>query len=142
MPLNTTPEYRALHDAIQRCHNPDHPNYRLYGARGIHVCDAWRPPRGFSAFIAHIGRRPAKHMSLDRIDNNGNYEPGNVRWATPHQQLANKRTTRMLTYCGHTMCLSAWCRLLGFPHNMIHRRLKAGWSVERAIETPSRKGSK
>lgn len=138
---NATPEYCALRNAIRRCHDPDHPRYPLYGARGIRVCDAWRAPGGFRAFFDHLGPRPAKGMSLERKDNNGNYEPGNVRWATQTEQLANKRTNRKLTYHGHTMNLSKWSRLLGFRQNLLTRRLKAGWSAERAIETPSQKSA-
>jgi hypothetical protein len=87
-------EYTAWQDMKRRCFNPDAPNYRLYGARGITVCAEWVD--NFPAFFAHIGPAPeGKRMSVDRIDNDGNYEPGNVRWATPSQQLRNRRPYKM-----------------------------------------------
>lgn len=87
------PEFQALADAIQRCHNERHRAYRLYGARGIAVCDEWRGRGGFARFLAHIGPRP-DGCSLDRINNSRGYEPGNVRWATPLEQAQNTRVFR------------------------------------------------
>lgn len=75
---------------LQRCDNAKNCNYRYYGARGITVCERWR---SFENFIADMGERP-HGMTLDRVDNNGNYEPANCRWATRAQQTANRRTTR------------------------------------------------
>lgn len=83
------PEYTCWKAAIHRCHDPRSDSYRHYGARGIAVCDEWRAD--FNAFLNHIGPRPSLKHTLDRIDPNGNYEPGNVRWATTKQQLANRR---------------------------------------------------
>lgn len=74
---------------IQRCTNPKETGYRHYGGRGIHVCDVWLSD--FEAFFEHVGPRPSKDLSLDRIDVDGNYEPGNVRWATRREQALNKR---------------------------------------------------
>lgn len=84
-------EWKAWTAAKQRCFNKNHPNYHHYGGRGITMCDEW--VRDFSAFYVHVGPAPehTKRMSVDRIDNNGNYEPGNVRWATPSEQLANRK---------------------------------------------------
>lgn len=87
-----SPEYAAWNAAIHRCHNPQTGNYADYGGRGISVCDAWR--ESYAAFLSHIGRRPSSRHSLDRIDNDGHYEPGNVRWATKKQQLGNRRNSR------------------------------------------------
>lgn len=72
-----------------RCYRPTYEHYKDYGGRGITVCDQWRD--SFVTFYAHIGQKPSSKMSLDRIDNNGNYEPGNVRWATKSQQRRNQR---------------------------------------------------
>ncbi len=84
-----TPEYRAWVDLIARCENPKHPRFADYGGRGVLVCPRWRS--SFAAFLADIGPRPAPRLSIDRIDNDGNYEPGNCRWATTKVQAANKR---------------------------------------------------
>lgn len=75
---------------VMRCTNPNNNRYYLYGARGITVCDGWRI---FENFLADMGKRPAG-KTLDRVDPNGNYEPGNCRWATPRQQIANRRPRR------------------------------------------------
>lgn len=83
-----SPEYRSWRSMIDRCSNPKMPNWQYYGGRGIRVCDAWRT--SFEQFLAHLGPRPAGH-TLDRIDSDGHYEPGNVRWSTPQQQARNRR---------------------------------------------------
>jgi len=87
------PEYVIWSQMIQRCHNPNNRNYPRYGGRGISVCEAWR--RDFKAFYADVGPRPAADLSIDRIDNNGNYEPGNCRWATRSEQNSNQRLAEL-----------------------------------------------
>jgi hypothetical protein len=99
-----TPEYAAWCSANDRCHNPRTPSFKDYGGRGITVCPEWRAKEyggdghGFERFLAHllatIGLRPAPEYSIDRIKNEGGYEPGNIRWATQSQQIANRRTPR------------------------------------------------
>jgi hypothetical protein len=84
-----TPEYRAGVNMVTRCHNPKATRYKNWGGRGISVCDEWR--HDYEAFLSHVGRRPSPTHSLDRIDNNRGYEPGNVRWATREQQARNTR---------------------------------------------------
>jgi hypothetical protein len=82
--------YNSWRAAVARCHYPRHPYFPIYGGRGIAVCDRWRGVGGFGRFLADVGERPPG-MTLDRIDPDGDYEPGNVRWATPVTQRWNRR---------------------------------------------------
>jgi hypothetical protein len=88
-PGRKTKEYFAWASMRQRCTNPRHRKYRYYGGRGIQICDRWL--ESYKHFLADVGRAPTRHHSIDRIDNDGNYEPGNVRWATIDVQRANQR---------------------------------------------------
>jgi hypothetical protein len=127
------PEYPIHAAMMQRCYNPNNPEYENYGERGIRVFPEWHD---FAAFIRDVGRRPSPQHSLDRHPNNdGNYEPGNVRWTTIDKQNRNKRTNVMLTLNGETHCVVDWTQIRGFKRNTISNRLKAGWSVERALLT-------
>ena len=89
--LTRTPEHVAWQNMIARCERPSHPEYYRYGGRGIAVCDEWR--QSFDAFIDYIGPRLSGNHVLDRINNNGNYEPDNVRWVTPNESSHNRRTS-------------------------------------------------
>lgn len=91
--LYGTKEYRAWQGMKRRCLYKSHKNYKHYGGRGIKVCPEWQ--NDFLAFYNHIGRAPGKEYTVDRIDNEGNYEPGNVRWATKSEQSKNQRKRRM-----------------------------------------------
>lgn len=97
----STRTYRTWNHMKQRCENPNNDNFAHYGGRGISVCERWR---SFENFLADMGERPAG-TSLDRIDVNGNYEPGNCRWATQKVQRSNERRTFHVTYRGEEMCL-------------------------------------
>jgi hypothetical protein len=106
-----TPEYRVWGSMKQRCHDSRSPGYRLYGARGIHVCERWR--NSFPNFIADMGLRPSPDHSIDRIDNSKGYEPENCRWATRQEQAHNRRTTRYVTVDGVTLNLTDMAKRLG-----------------------------
>jgi hypothetical protein len=126
-----TPEYRAWRDMISRCTVPTVRNFQDYGGRGIVVCDAWRSD--FGAFVADVGPRPSPLHSLDRIDNSGNYEPSNCRWATRSEQGNNTRVNRHIVAFGIKMTLAQWSRAVRLDIRTVHARLKLGWSPERAV---------
>ena len=131
------PEYRTWGHIIQRCTNPNHPGFRGYGARGITVCDRWR--ESFAAFYEDMGPRPSSKHSIDRIDNDGGYEPGNCRWATKKTQSRNTSTNRLLTFRGRTQSLAAWAEETGISQFTLSTRVNTlGWSVERALTEPVR----
>lgn len=116
---------------IRRCESPKDKGFKYYGGRGIKVCDRWHD---FDNFYTDMGVRPP-NMQIDRIDNNGNYEPGNVRWATLPEQTRNRRSNTNLTFAGRTMCLQDWATQVGIGPPTILRRLQRGWSIEKALTT-------
>lgn len=133
--------YGIWNQMIQRCYNPNTRFYDRYGGRGITVCERWKT---FENFLADMGERPGK-MEIDRYPNNdGNYEPGNCRWATRTQQTRNQRSNALLTFNGRTMCIAAWSEETGVPPTTISQRIKRGWSIERTFTQPvdSRRGPK
>jgi hypothetical protein len=121
-----TKVWRVWQDMKARCYNKNRRQYCNYGGRGIKVCDEWR--NSFIAFYEYIGDVP-KGKTLDRIDNNGNYEPGNVRWATPKEQCQNKTNNHKIK----RRCISEIDKDLGGRGSLVSKRLKRGWSLERAI---------
>jgi len=129
-------EYRAWERAKARCFNPATTTYRHYGGRGISMWPAWRD--SFDAFLRDVGRSPAPGFSLDRIDPNGHYEPGNVRWASAIVQSRNTRRARLIAFNGETLCLSAWAERTGISAAMIHRRLARGWPIHDALSVATR----
>lgn len=131
-------EYRAWQAMKNRCRNPNVANYPRYGGRGISVCDAWS--EGFEAFLADVGPRPSDSHSLGRIDNDGNYEPSNVRWELPNEQANNKSDSRFVEYRGERMTVKQAIRAAGsiVAQDTVNYRLKQGWSVERAVESRPR----
>lgn len=124
--------YGTWHAMIQRCTNPKNSRFHAYGGRGINVCDRWK--NSFENFLNDMGERP-KGLSLDRIDNDRGYFPENTRWATSKQQVFSQRSTKRITFNGTTLTQSDWARRLGGATNLIYRRLKDGWSLERALTT-------
>jgi hypothetical protein len=123
-----TPEFGAFRSAKGRCLCPTNTAYKNYGGRGIEFRFA-----SFDEFLAEVGRRPSSRHSLNRIENSGHYEKGNVEWSTDEEQANNRRITRWLTAHGVTLALMQWARKVGLPGDTIRRRLSNGWTVEQAL---------
>ncbi|MGA2435602.1 MAG: hypothetical protein ABSG25_09985 [Bryobacteraceae bacterium] len=128
-----TVEYQAWSSMIRRCENPAATGYDRYGARGISVCPRWRA--SFSAFLADVGMKPGREYSLDRVDNAGNYEPGNVRWTTVKVQARNRRDVPLIEFRGERRSAAEWGELEGLPGTVITGRMRLGWSADLAITT-------
>jgi hypothetical protein len=127
---------------VARCENPNRKDYERYGGRGISVYPAWR--ESFTAFYNYMGRKPSKSHSLDRIDNNGNYEPGNVKWSLPKEQANNRRGNSdnpNITIGGETRTFVQWCEKYNLRRKSIRARIKRGWSWHDAITTPVTKSN-
>lgn len=124
----------------QRCVNPNTPRYERYGGRGIAVCDEWKV--SFPSFLAYVSQLPhygEEGYTLDRTDNDGNYEPGNVRWASPTEQSRNRSDNILITYNGTKKCLAEWAKDLGFKYSTLRARIvRYGWNTERAFAKPVR----
>lgn len=138
--MHGTSEYRSWRSMKMRCLLPTYRQYQHYGGRGIAVCDSWMK---FENFFSDMGFKPTPLHSIDRIDNDGDYEPRNCRWATDVEQNRNKRpNTRirngnhLLTFKGETMPLIAWAERVGISRITLGSRLKHGWSAERALSEP------
>ena len=134
-----TPEYNSWRCMNQRCNNPNAAGYERYGGRGIKVCKRWR--ENYSAFLADLGRKPSPAHTLERIKNHKGYTPENVRWATPLEQAQNTRQKEeavRLTYLKQTRPLMEWASEFGIEQSTVRRRLKQGWSIERALTSPTR----
>jgi len=129
--------YKIWQGMKQRCTNPNHKNYSDYGGRGIRICDAWMDSA--EQFFADMGDRPSANHTIERIDNDGNYEPGNCRWASRAEQNENTRQTKLLTVNGQSLSISKWAMRMGVSRKLIRDRLRLGWSEERAVLTPGRK---
>jgi hypothetical protein len=130
--------YTTWQSIKARCENPNCDAYSNYGGRGIHLHDPWHDASVFiREVIAEIGERPARH-SIDRIDNNGHYEPGNIRWATTKQQCNNKRCNKIITFNGTTKTLEEWADETGHNSARLQRRLDLGWSIEKTLTAPVR----
>lgn len=127
------PTLQTWRNMRDRCNNPKNNNFHNYGGRGITVCKRWND--SFEAFLEDMGRKP-DGLSIDRQDNNGNYEPGNCRWATQKQQMRNTRANVVYEYQGVELCISELAERVGLAPQVIAKRLDSGWSLERATSTP------
>jgi hypothetical protein len=135
--MTGTKIHRIWRGILTRCTNPNSVHYSDYGGRGITVCDEWR--QDFQAFYAYVSGLPdyaAKGYQIDRIDNDGIYEPGNVRWASMKQQARNRRSNVMVTFNGKTQSLTDWAEEIGIPFDTLRGRFRRGWSVKRTLTAP------
>lgn len=135
------PLYGTWVKMIDRCDNPKVKHYANYGGRGIFVCDEWHSSFDvFCEYVSSLLNYGMSGYSLDRIDNDGNYEPCNVRWATDMEQARNSRHAHLIEFCGKIQCVTAWSEETGIPRGTLNSRLfQGGWSIERALTTPARK---
>lgn len=120
---------------IQRCENPKHTWYKRYGGRGISICKRWR--EDFEAFAADMGERPSPKHTVDRIDGDKNYEPGNVRWAVPVEQQRNRSDSHRIEWQGRVICGKEAAELAGIELATFYYRMKAGWPMDKIMTTPS-----
>lgn len=134
-----TKEYGAWRKIKERCYSKTCKKYPSYGGRGITVCEQWR--HSYENFLADMGRAPSIQHSIDRIDNNGHYEPGNCRWATSKEQGNNKRNNILLEFNGQTKNIYEWSALFGLTGKLIRSRINTGWSVADTLLTPKLKHS-
>lgn len=131
-----TKTYREWNKMKSRCRGNSQYNRQRYGDRGIKVCDKW--VNDYQTFYDDVSMLPhfgEDGYSLDRINNDGDYEPGNVRWSDPITQANNRRNNVLLTYKGETHTQAEWARLIGMPYSKLQRRILDGWSVEKALTT-------
>lgn len=134
--LSHTAEYRTWSNVIQRCTNPNTAFYAIYGGRGIGICERWRS--NFEAFLADMGTKPSPNHQIDRINNDGNYEPGNCRWATPREQARNTRRNKHVEIDGVRMPVVDARNAAGLKRGTFERRLALGWSIEDVVSKPLR----
>lgn len=124
-------EYSVFRGMWDRCVNKKNDSYKDYGGRGIKVCERWRE---FKNFFEDMGKRPTDRHTLDRFpDNNGNYEPGNCRWATPDEQRRNMRSSVYVNYDGNKVLLLDLVEKLKLNRGVVYGRLKNGWKLEDAL---------
>lgn len=133
--------YTRLHciwgNMKQRTLNPNNKSAKNYNLRGISICEDWKVFEMFYDWANKNGYE--EHLTIERIDNDGNYEPGNCRWATKLEQSRNTRKSIVYTYKNETRCLSEFCDMLGLNYHTIYSRIEKGWELEKAFETPIRK---
>lgn len=128
--------YRIWSSMITRCENPNSISYPKYGGSGVKVCAKWRD--SFEAFAEDVGERPSKAHTLDRFPNRkGDYEPNNIRWATPKEQSRNTDRNILIKLGNRTLCLLEWCEIFEVSYPTVRSRIKSlGWEPIRALMQP------
>lgn len=138
--MSCNPLYTIWVHLIDRCCNPNAKYWVNYGGRGITVDGSWR--HDFQVFFNDVSKLPhyrEKGYSLDRIDNDGNYEPGNIKWSTRSEQMRNTRSNHLLTHNGKTQTIVEWAEEIDMKPQTLRARLGYGWTAERALTTPLRR---
>lgn len=140
--LSTTRLYKIYLKMIQRCYNKSTKNYKIYGGRGISVCDEWH--NDFMSFYNWaVLNGYADNLTIDRINVNGNYEPNNCRWATVKQQANNTRVNKIVKYAGKSQTISEWADEIGMNYQTLYDRIiHYDWTIEKALTKPVRTKSK
>ena len=137
--LSSNKLYTVFKDMHKRCEYEKDYKYPNYGGRGIKVCEEWQEYEPFSEWAKNNGY--TDELTLDRIDNNGDYSPNNCRWATYKEQALNTRTNHFIEFCGEIKTLSQWADELGINRSTLCERINSrGWSIEKALTTPAGKG--
>lgn len=134
VPAAKHPLFNTWRSMVKRCHNPQHDKYRFYGARGVAVCARWRD--SFHAFVEDVGEKPTPRHTLDRIDNDKGYEPGNCRWASRYEQYANRQSHRApytVPLRGVTYLLTDLCRKYGVSRDTVVDSIKKGTAPDMAF---------
>lgn len=132
--LSKTTEYSIWTNIKTRCYNPKHRYFYRYGGRGIVLCERWS--ESFENFLADMGPRPSPKHTIDRINNDGNYEKANCRWATMQEQQNNKSSNEHIEYFGVRLTLAEAGRISHLKESAIRRRLKLGWTINNAMSAP------
>lgn len=127
--------YASWKSMNRRCTNPNTMLFSQWGGRGITVCDRWKT--SFEHFVLDLGPRPSPSHSIDRIDNDKGYFPGNCRWATKTEQARNTKRNRLIEYNGETKCLAEWADIFGIKSSVIKDRIfRYNWPIDRAFTEP------
>ena len=129
--MSRDPIIGVWRNIVSRCTKPEHRSYKNYGGRGVTVCEHWL---SFDNFLADVGPHPGKGLTIERVDNNGNYEPGNVAWATRKVQARNKRSTVQVEIDDRKQCLQDWATEIGVTPHHLYRRMQKGMTPQQAIE--------
>ena len=131
--LHGSTEWATWISMRQRCRDYRSSVWKKYGARGITICERWNT---FVNFLQDMGKKPFPEAQIDRINNDGNYEPENCRWTSRKENCRNRRSTRFVTLNGITKSLAEWCDNAPVSYQTVHRRLRSGWSMVSALMTP------
>jgi len=125
---NHTKEFSTWQNMKTRCLSPKSNHYKSYGGRGITICDRWL--NNFNLFLADMGFAPTPNHSIERLNNDGNYEPSNCIWATEYEQQRNKNNNVKITYKGKEMIVSDFAKMIGVTHSMVAYFLKKGKNAD------------